>query len=392
LPKYLEPSKTKGVDKGLFSLFSRKSEMSADAILDMTSALISDSRLNDCGAVAMSLRYLITGATGFVGSHLAAACTQRGLTVSTIARPSSDTSLLESLGVTLHRGDLADTTLVRKALEGVDVVVHCAAKVGDWGPVEDYRAVNVEALRGLLEACKGRPLKRLVHLSSLGVYAARHHYGTDETEPLPAQHMDGYTQTKVEAEHLVLEYHRLHNVPVVVLRPGFIYGPRDRTVLPKLIESLRQGEMRYLGGGTRALNTIFVGNLVDAIFLAVERPQAVGQIFNLTDGEFVSKRQFIDAIADGMGLKRPERSLPLWVARIMAWMMERQARRSGAAQAPRLTQARLKFLGLNLDYSIEKAKRELGYRPRVSFARGIQETMAWYREMAKITSGNKRNG
>src|SRR5262249_49404278 len=149
------------------------------------------------------------------------------------------------------------------------------------------------------------------------------------------------------------------------------------------------GKMRYLSGGKRALNTIFIGNVVDAIFLAVERPQAVGQIFNLTDGEFVSKRQFIEAISAGMGLKRPERSLPLWLARIMAWIMERQAHRRGAAQAPRLTQARLKFLGLNLDYSIEKAKRELGYRPRVPFAQGIQETMAWYREKAKITSGNK---
>src|SRR4029077_19768295 len=102
-------------------------------------------------------------------------------------------------------------------------------------------AVNVEALRSLLEACKGRPLKRFVHLSSLGVYAARHHYGTDESEPLPDQHVDGYTQTKVEAERLALQYQRDHGVPVVVLRPGFVYGPRDRTTLPKLIQKLTTG-------------------------------------------------------------------------------------------------------------------------------------------------------
>src|SRR5205085_2047520 len=101
-----------------------------------------------------------------------------------------------------------------------------------------YRAVNVEALRGLLEACRGKPLQRFVHLSSLGVYAARHHHGTDETEPLPPGHVDGYTQTKVEAEELVLRYQREHNVPVVVLRPGFIYGPRDRTLMPKIIDKL----------------------------------------------------------------------------------------------------------------------------------------------------------
>jgi nucleoside-diphosphate-sugar epimerase len=330
----------------------------------------------------MPSRYLITGATGFVGGHLAEACAARGLAVSTIARPASDTALLERLGVTIHKGDLTDRDVVRTALDGADVVVHCAAKVGDWGPVEDYRTVNVDALEGLLQACKGRPLQRFVQMSSLGVYAARHHYGTDETVKPPAQHMDGYTQTKVEAEALALRYQREHRVPVVVLRPGFVYGPRDRTVLPKIIASLKKGEMRYLGGGKRALNTIYVGNLVDAVFLAADKPQAVGQIYNLTDGEFVSKKHFIDSIADGLGLPRPKRSFPLWFARILAWSMERQARKSGATKPPKLTQARLKFLGLNLDYSIDKAKRELGYQPRVSFDEGIRETVAWYRANA----------
>src|SRR5262249_21978831 len=158
---------------------------------------------------------------------------------------------------------------------------------------------------GLLDACKGRPLERFVHLSSLGVYAARHHHGTDESEPLPESHVDGYTQTKVESEHLVLRYHREHGLPVVVLRPGFIYGPRDRTVMPQLIEKLRRREVRYLGDGRAAMNTIYVGNLVEAVSLALERPDAAGEVFNLTDGEFVSKRQFIGAIVNGLGLPQP---------------------------------------------------------------------------------------
>jgi nucleoside-diphosphate-sugar epimerase len=329
----------------------------------------------------MTARYFITGATGFVGSHLAEACVARGHAVSTVARASSDTALLEKLGVTLHRGDLADTDVVRRAMEGADVVVHCAAKVGDWGPVEDYRAINVEALRGLLESCRGRAPQRFVHLSSLGVYAARHHYGTDETEPLPDSHMDGYTQTKVEAERLATQYHRDHQVPVVILRPGFIYGPRDRTVLPKLVDNIRQGKFRWLGGGKKALNCIYVGNLVEAIFLAAEKLGAVGQIYNLTDGELVSKRRFIEALIHGLALPKPKPvGLPLWLARLLAWNMERQARRKNAPHAPRLTQARLKFLGLNLDFSIEKAKRELGYRPGVSFEQGIQQTIVWYKD------------
>jgi len=119
---------------------------------------------------------------------------------------------------------------------------------------------------------------------------------------------------------------------------------------------------------------------VDAALTAMEKPEAVGQVYNLTDGELVTKRQFVDAIADGAGVERPSRSVPLWVARLAAWVMERRARRRGAQEAPRLTQARLKFLGLNLDYSIEKARTELGYKPRVRFADGIKQTMAWYRQ------------
>ena len=278
----------------------------------------------------MSITCLITGATGCVGGHLAEACMKRGLTVRGLARPGSAASVLETCGATVVRGDLTDAASVRQALPGVTVVFHCAAKVGDWGPVEDYRAVNVEALRGLLEECRKQPLQRFVHLSSLGVYAARHHHGTDETEPLPERHMDGYTQSKVESEQLALRYQREYGVPVVVLRPGFIYGPRDRTVLPNLIEKLRQHKVRYIGGGRGAMNCIFVGNLVDATLLAMEKPEAVGQVYNVTDGEAVSKRRFIEAVADGVGAPRPPAlGVPLWLARIVAAWMERG--RGGAA-------------------------------------------------------------
>ena len=274
----------------------------------------------------MTITCLITGATGFVGGHLVEACAKRDWNIRALARSGSDTALLERHHATLIRGDMTDNAAIREALQGVEVVFHCAAKVGDWGPVEEYRAVNVEALRGLLDACRDQPLKRFVHFSSLGVYAARHHYGTDENEPLPAHHIDGYTQTKVESEQLVLSYHRQYQLPVVVLRPGFIYGPRDRTLMPKLLENLRKQKVRYIGGGKRAMNCIYVGNLVEAALLAAEKPEAVGQIFNLTDGEFVSKRRFIDTIVEGMGLPHPKPvSVPLWAARVMAWWMERDA-------------------------------------------------------------------
>ena len=230
----------------------------------------------------------------------------------------------------------------------------------------------------MLEACKGQPLERFIHVSSLGVYAARHHHGTDESEPPPQQHVDGYTQSKVEAEQLALRYERDFGVPVVVLRPGFIYGPRDRTVMPRLIDAIRTGQFRYLGGGARAMNTIYVGNLVQAIFLAIGHAGAVGQTYNLTDGETVSKQRFRGGRRWHGAAAAPEVGAAL-AGSLPGWHNGTATRRKGAQEAPRLTQARVKFLGLNLDFSIDKAKRELGYQPRTPFAEAIRETMAWYR-------------
>jgi nucleoside-diphosphate-sugar epimerase len=331
----------------------------------------------------MTMTCLVTGATGFVGSHLAESCVARGLAVRALARPGSDTRHLERLGATLIHGDLSDPVALGEALQGVDCVLHAAAKVGDWGPVEDYRAVNVEGLRQLLRACADRPLRRFVHLSSLGVYALRHHHHTDEREQLPVRHTDGYTQSKVEGEQLALAYYRDKGVPVVVLRPGFIYGPRDRTVLPQLIDRLRRREVLYLGARRRLMNTIYVSNLVDAVFLALEKPEAVGQVYNLTDGEAVSKQRFLETIAATLELPKPPRMpVPLWVARVLAWWMEGRARRRGDIHPPRLTRARLKFLGCNLDFSIDKARRELGYWPRIGFDAGMAQTLAALRGAA----------
>jgi nucleoside-diphosphate-sugar epimerase len=323
--------------------------------------------------------YLITGGTGFVGSHVAEAAAARGR-VRALARPGSDTAHLLSLGAEVVPGDLTDPAALAKAADGVDYVIHCAAKVGDWGPVEEFRTVNVGGLRALLDAVKGKPLTRFVQVSSLGVYEARHHYGTDEAEPLPNNHIDGYTQSKVECEKLALDYFRKDGVPVTVVRPGFIYGPRDRQVLPRLADRLRKRDFTYIARGKYALNTTYVGNLVDAIFLAADHPKAVGEVFNVTDGEFVTKRRFFEAIADGLGLPRVRGSIPLGLAKWVARWREGVFRRKGKPHPPRITMANVKFVGLNLDFSIAKARAVLGYEPAVGFDEGMARALAWYKE------------
>jgi len=329
------------------------------------------------------MRCLITGASGFVGGHIAEALTRRGWPVAAIVRPVSDAAFLEKLGVTILRGQISDASLVGKAVQETDAVIHCAAKVGDWGPVEEYRAANVDSLRVLLDACKGQPITRFVHMSSLGVYPMRHHHGSDETYRLPRKHWDGYSQSKVEAEQLVLKYYRDFGVPVVALRPGFVYGPRDRTVMHKLIQGLRDGKVRYPGGGHGAMNTIFVRNLVDAVLLALENQKAIGQVYNLTDGEYVSKRRFCETVADAFGIPHPTRTPPFWLAYVVTWWFEKRARMRGDKDPPKFNFPRLKFFGYSLDFSIDKARRELGYQPRVNFKDAMAETMAWYKQEMK---------
>ncbi len=321
----------------------------------------------------------ITGATGLVGGHAAEEAVRRGHRVRALVRPSSETRWLDQWGVEKVVGDLEDAEALRRGAEGADWIFNCAAKVGDWGTLAEFRRLNVEALRLLLDAASDARVGRFVHVSSLGVYEGRDHFGTDETTPPAANSLDAYTRSKTEAEALVLEYHRTRGLPAAVVRPGFIYGERDRTVLPKLLMNLRRGTFAFFGSGEQRLNCIYVKNLVHAIFLAAEAPEAVGEVFNVTDGEPVTKRMFVGRVAELAGLPVPTRSIPLPVARTLATVVEGTAKLLGSKKPPIINKARFKFLGLNLEYSIEKARRVLGYQPPYSFAEGMERAMAEHR-------------
>lgn len=317
----------------------------------------------------------VTGATGLVGSHVTEEALKRGHTVRALVRGSSDTQWLDRWGVEKVPGDLEDAESLQRGAEGADWVFNCAAKVGDWGTLEEFRRLNVAALRLLLEASVKAKVARFVHVSSLGVYEGRDHFGTDETVAPAAESLDAYTRSKVEAEALALEFQKEKGLAVTVVRPGFIYGPRDRTVLPKLLDALRSNRFFYFGSGNQVLNCIYVRNLVQAIFLAAEVPGAVGEVFNVTDGAKVTKKEFVGQVAELAGLKPPTRKIPLWLAWALAVLMERRARRKKSLAPPLVNKARYKFLGLNLDYSIDKARRVLGYKPDFSTRQGVAEAM-----------------
>jgi len=321
---------------------------------------------------------LVTGGTGLVGSHVVERACSAGWNVRALVRPNSDLSFLQTLPVECVEGSLNDPASLIPLSRGVTHCIHCAAKVGDWGSVSEYRKTNVDGLRHLLEALSDAgTLQQFVHLSSLGVYPATDHYGTDESAPVNREGIDGYTVSKVEAEELVQHHVRDRSLPVVILRPGWIYGPRDRTVLPRLLRNLELGKVVYLGSGRQLLNQIYVGNLVDAIFLALARPDLRGRIYNLTDGHLVSRIEFMETICNLAGLNPPRGHIPLSVARLIAGLMEGTYRLLGRQQGPILSQARVKFLGLHLDYSIDRAQYELHYTPRVGFKEGMRTTMDW---------------
>jgi nucleoside-diphosphate-sugar epimerase len=314
---------------------------------------------------------LITGATGLVGRHLALRAAEAGYDLQAMVRGDSDRSPLDGVNVRFVEGDLAAPETLPAALAEADVVVHAAAQVGDWGPAEKYRAINVVALEHMLYgALRTGRLRRWIQISSLGVYPARHHYGTDESAPLDPAGLDGYTQTKAEAEIVIQRHIRVYGLPAVILRPGFIYGPGDRHALPRIMEKIHAGKMKFLGRGDRALNNTAVENLCDAILLAIEQPGIDGETFNIRDERLVTREEFINTIADYLGSPHP-RHVPEWLGRLLVGPVETIARLRGRETPPFLTRAQIKFMTLNLEFSIAKAKRVLGYRPRVDFRDGI---------------------
>ncbi len=320
---------------------------------------------------------LVTGASGMIGLHTVRRAVAEGYRVRAMIRPSSDRSVFSGLPVELVTADLAHPGTLESAVADVEVVVHAAAHIGDWGPVDEYRRINVVGLEHLITCCaRQKTLRRFIHISTLGVYPGRDHYGTDETLPPDLKGLDGYTRTKAEAEVLLQHHIRHFGFPAVILRPGFVYGPGERHSIPRVIENLLAGRLKFIGDGLKVLNNTYVGNLVDAIFLAIDHPQAVGETFNIRDARLVTRQEYINTIADYFGQPHPPR-VPLWLAKLAVGPIEGWARLIGRKSPPILTRARLKFMALNLDFSIEKARRILGYEPRVDFRDGIRETLDW---------------
>jgi nucleoside-diphosphate-sugar epimerase len=324
---------------------------------------------------------VLTGATGFLGSHVAEQLTARGERVRALVRPTSDVTFLRRLGVELAPGDLGDVASLRRAVSGADVVYHCASKVGEWGQWSEYQEQVIDATANVLDACRAESVGRVLHVSSITVYGhprVRDGQLFTEDEPL-GQHLwwrDYYCRAKIRAEELV----RAYPGDWTVVRPSWIYGTRDRTTLPRLLLALRAGRVSLIGSGDNLLNLIYVTDVAEGAILAANHPGARGRAYNLSSpGEF-TQREFLDAMTDQLGLPRIRRRIPFGLAFWVGWAAELIGHAVRIKRPPHVTRYAISLVGRPTRFSIERARAELGWEPRVGAAEGLRRTLQWYRE------------
>jgi nucleoside-diphosphate-sugar epimerase len=327
-------------------------------------------------------RDLVTGGSGFLGSHLVEALVARGDEVRVLVRPTSKTAHLESLNVQLVYGDLNDSHSVRKATQGMERVYHCAALASDWGIRENFQATNVTGLRNLLDASLEADVSKFVHVSTTDVYG-HPNYPVDETAPYRLRGWQ-YGDTKIEGEQLAWAYHREHGLPITIVRPVNIYGPRSTSFVLELAQLLKSGDMVHIGNDGQPAGLAYVTNVVDMILCAADSESSMGQAYNASDGSGVTWRQYMDKLAKIVSAPSPRVVIPYRLAYLTGWAMEKIYGALQIQSRPLLTRMMVELFGTNQGFSIDKARRELGYEPRVGFDEGMGRTENWLRQIGFI--------
>ena len=325
---------------------------------------------------------LITGATGFIGGRLARRLAQEGHTVRCLVRESSDTSLLDALGIQIAVGDLTKARSLAGAVEGCSCVLHCAALVSDWATTEEIAAANVGGTRNLLKACADASVRRFVHFSTTDVYGHPGASAIDEAYTT-TRFANLYAQTKRDAEAEVRRVMDAGALDTVVLRPATVYGPGSHDVIGEIAKAIRGRHMLLIDAGRAIAGLCYVENLIDAALLALGHPAAPGQAFNVSDGLAITWRQFTDDLAEGLGCPRVRWSLPYRLANGIGFALEHGYRlmraSTGLSVAPLLSRQAVQVLGIDQDFSNRRARETLGWEPRVGYADGLRATLDWLR-------------
>jgi len=318
-------------------------------------------------------RLLVTGASGFIGRNLVIDLVSRGFGVRVLTRDMNRCGYSTDIETCI--GDLTDPESLSGIAEGIHGVVHCAGSLGRWNTDEaELHEVNVQGSTNLLEQFSGKRLHRFVHLSAGGVTGPVGAVQADETyccKPVTA-----YEKSKYAGEQEVLRVGKQLGLPIIVVRPTFVYGPGDDHKLG-LYKSIAEGRFAFVGDGKSVNTPVYISDLIQGICLAVEKGSC-GQIYIIGGEKPVTKEDLVYAIADALGVTRPRARIPRWIAWYASIGVELLGRRVG--YEPILTRSRVMMMADDYAYSSRKAARDLGYRPTVTLTEGIHAAIKAYRK------------
>jgi len=297
-----------------------------------------------------------------------------------------DASRLRKLdGVEVVLGDLVDRESLKRAVQGVQRVFNVAAKTGPWGLEKDYNAVNVWGVADLITASMDAGVQRVVHTSSITVYG--HHLKGIITEDHPFQAEDNpYSRTKIAGEKMIADFVTERGAPVVIVRPAWIYGPRDTASFGRFVAMVDSGKGFLIGSGKNIVPVVYVRDVAQGMIKAGEASDSViGKAFTIADDKRVTQSEYLNTIADFLGVPVVTRKIPyapLLIAGRSAELAWRAMGRRNSTPPP-VTTYGVTLLGGNQEFLIEKARRELGYDPKYDMIRGVSEGVNWYVETNK---------
>jgi nucleoside-diphosphate-sugar epimerase len=330
------------------------------------------------------MRIYLTGGTGLLGSHFAALALAEGAHVVSLARPTSNTAYLDALGVPLSIGDLRDVESLAAGMQGCDAVVHAASPIGGWGSPALYAENTVQGTRNVIAAMETHSIKTLVHISTISVH------GLDPLQGKPISEADGfgaaflpydhYGRAKVEAEKIVREAHVAGRIQATVLRPGWMYGPRDDNSYGRLADMLRRGMAVKVGNGENRLALVYAGNVAHAIWLALVKASPDYRVFLCADDGSITQNDYFASLARATQATRGPISLPKGVLLAMGNLLELISVASGYRMPVLLSRYVVHLLGSEGSFDQSRIARELGYSPPVDYRQGFAATEEWYRE------------
>jgi nucleoside-diphosphate-sugar epimerase len=325
------------------------------------------------GRPAMAETIIVTGGGGFLGSALLKALKKDGHKLRTINRGSYPE--LDSLGITVLKGDLADYATTLEALRGVDTVFHVAAKPGVWGPYAEYFDANVKATMNILRACRELGIRRLIYTSSPSVtFAGNDQDNVDESVEYPDHYLAAYPETKAKAEQLVLEAND-EDLATVSLRPHLIWGPGDRHLIPRVLDKAHKGRLRLIGKADKLVDAVFIDNAVQAHLCAFERlsqrSAIAGKAYFIGNNEPWPMQKILNSILSSADLPPVKKHISFRAAWIIATMIEYVYTLLRIKSEPPLTRFMVAQLNTAHWYNPTASQTELGYYPKISMQEGF---------------------